>query len=228
MKILVIIPCYNEQDNILDVVQNLKKHCPDVDYLVVNDNSGDDSEKLCRKHGLNYISNPYNLGIGGSVQCGYLYAAQNGYDITVQLDGDGQHNPKYLMQVVKPVLNGEADMAIGSRFITFEGFQTSFLRRLGITIISFVIFILTHRRIFDVTSGYRATNAKLTSAFAIEYAQDFPEPEAILYALKNRYTVCEVPVVMEERFAGISSINAVKSPYYMVKVILSLIVSRLK
>ncbi len=228
MKILVIIPCYNEQDNINKVVRNLKAANSEVDYVIVNDCSTDDSAKICDSNGLNYVSFPFNLGIGGSVQCGYQYAVEHGYDIAVQMDGDGQHNPEYLENILEPIKSGKADMCIGSRFITKEGFQSSKLRRLGIGIISFVIFILTGKRVKDVTSGFRACSKKLVEFYSKEYAQDFPEPEAILSAVKNKFTVVEVPVVMEERFAGISSINALKSPYFMVKVILSLIVGWLK
>ena len=132
MKILVIIPCYNEQESIERVVANLKEHAPFADYLIVNDCSRDNTENILRANGMNYINNPINLGIVGGVQAGYLYAKQNGYDIAVQMDGDGQHDPRYLAKVCQPVIDGEIDMAIGSRFIEKEGFQSSFMRRLGI------------------------------------------------------------------------------------------------
>ncbi len=228
MKVLVIIPCYNEQENIVRVVNQLKAANPDVDYVVINDCSTDNSELICKKNRLNYLSFPYNLGIGGTVQCGYQYALEHGYDIAVQIDGDGQHNPDHLKDVIEPVSSGKADMCIGSRFVKREGFQSSALRRLGINIISAVILILTGKRVKDVTSGFRACGKNLIEFYSREYAQDFPEPEAILAAVKNGFVVAEVPVVMEERFAGISSINALKSPYYMIKVILSLIVGWLK
>ncbi len=228
MKILVIIPCYNEQDNIDKVIRNLKATNSDVDYVIINDCSTDNSKQVCENNNLNYVSFPFNLGIGGSVQCGYQYAVERGYDIAVQMDGDGQHNPEYLIDILEPILSGKADMCIGSRFINKEGFQSSKLRRLGIAIISLVILALTGKRVRDVTSGFRACSKNLINFYSKEYAQDFPEPEAILSAVKNGFKVVEVPVVMEERFAGISSINALKSPYFMVKVILSLIVGWLK
>ncbi len=228
MKVLVIIPCYNEQENIVRVVRRLKSANPDVDYVVINDCSTDNSVQVCKDNNLNYLSFPFNLGIGGTVQCGYQYALERGYDVAVQIDGDGQHNPEHLKYVIEPVSSGKADMCIGSRFVKREGFQSSALRRLGINIISGVILILTGKRIKDVTSGFRACGKNLIEFYSREYAQDFPEPEAILSAVKNNFVVTEVPVVMEERFAGISSINALKSPYFMVKVILSLIVGWLK
>ncbi|MBR6518689.1 MAG: glycosyltransferase family 2 protein [Oscillospiraceae bacterium] len=227
MKTLVIIPCYNEQDSIVNVINNLKNNAPDVDYLIVNDCSTDNTEKILRENGFNYINNPINLGIGGGVQAGYLYAQQYGYDIAVQMDGDGQHDPKYLGKVIAPVADGTFDMAIGSRFIEKEGFQTSFMRRFGINIISTFILLLTGKRIKDTTSGFRACNRKLIEFFAKNYADDYPEPEAIMACIVNGFSVGEVAVVMEERQGGVSSIRSLKSAYYMIKVCLALIVSRI-
>lgn len=139
-KILVLIPCYNEEANIVKTVERLRELCPQVDYLVINDCSTDRSAALLKEHGYEYLDLPVNLGIGGGVQCGYVYAVANGYDVTVQMDGDGQHDPAYLMDIVTPVLNGELDMCIGSRFIRHEGFQTSFMRRVGIRFLSGMIF----------------------------------------------------------------------------------------
>lgn len=227
MKTLVIIPCYNEQDSIVKVINNLKNNAPDVDYLIVNDCSTDNTEKILRENGFNYINNPINLGIGGGVQAGYLYAQQYGYDIAVQMDGDGQHDPKYLTKVIAPVADGTFDMAIGSRFIEKEGFQTSFMRRFGINIISTFILLLTGKRIKDTTSGFRACNRKLIEFFARNYADDYPEPEAIMACIVNGFSVGEVAVVMEERQGGVSSIRSLKSAYYMIKVCLALIVNRI-
>lgn len=227
MKTLVIIPCYNESQNICQVVENLRAACPQVDYLVVNDCSTDNSVEILRAQGYNYLDLPVNLGIGGGVQCGYRYARGHGYDVTVQMDGDGQHDPAYLEAVIAPVAEGRLDMCIGSRFITKEGFQTSFLRRVGIRFLSGMIWLLTGRHVRDVTSGYRACGKALTNLFADQYAQDYPEPEAILRSVVAGYRVGEVPVVMAERQGGVSSIRAFKSIYYMIKVSLSLVIYRL-
>ena len=227
MKTLVIIPCYNEQDSIVRVIDNLKRCAPQVDYLIVNDCSTDNTEKILKENGFNYINNPINLGIGGGVQAGYLYAQQYGYDIAVQMDGDGQHDPAYLDKVIGAVADGTYDMAIGSRFIEKEGFQTSFMRRFGINIISAFILALTGKRIKDTTSGFRACNRKLIEFFARNYADDYPEPEAIMACLVNGFKVGEVAVVMEERQGGVSSIRSLKSAYYMVKVCLALVVNRI-
>ncbi|MBR5521553.1 MAG: glycosyltransferase family 2 protein [Oscillospiraceae bacterium] len=227
MKILVIIPCYNEQASIERVVKNLKEKAPFADYLIINDCSTDATESILKANGMNYINNPVNLGIGGGVQAGYLYAKQNGYDIAVQMDGDGQHDPAYLAAVCRPVISGEMDMAIGSRFIKKEGFQSSFMRRLGINIISALIKVLSGKKVYDVTSGYRACNCELIEFFSDDYADDYPEPEAIMSCVLSGYKVGEVPVIMEERQGGVSSIRSLKSAYYMIKVCLALVVDRI-
>ncbi len=228
MKILVIIPCYNEQESIERVIENLKANAPFADYLIVNDCSTDKTLRILQANGMNYINNPVNLGIGGGVQAGYLYAKENGYDVAVQMDGDGQHDPKYLEKVCAPVIDGTYDMCIGSRFIEKEGFQSSFMRRLGINIISFMIKLFTGKKIYDVTSGYRACNKELINFFADNYADDYPEPEAIITSVLSGFKVGEVPVVMVERQGGTSSIRSLKSAYYMVKVCLALVVDRIK
>lgn len=208
-------------------MERLRELCPDVDYLVINDCSTDRSAALLKEHGYEYLDLPVNLGIGGGIQCGYVYANANNYDVTVQMDGDGQHDPAYLMHIVEPVLNGELDMCIGSRFIRHEGFQTSFMRRVGIRFLSGMIFLLCGQRLLDVTSGFRATGRAMTEYFARNYAADYPEPESNLAACLAGFRVGEVPVVMRERQGGVSSISSFKSAYYMIKVSLSLIIDRL-
>ena len=226
-KVLILIPCYNEEANIVNTVERLKAACPRVDFLVINDCSTDGSRALLQRHGYPYLDLPVNLGIGGGVQCGYRYARDNGYAVTVQMDGDGQHDPAYLDKVVAPVLGGQLDMCIGSRFIEREGFQTSFMRRVGIHFLSGMIRLLCGKQVRDVTSGFRATNAEMTAYFADRYATDYPEPEAILAASLAGFRVGEAAVQMQERQGGVSSISSIKSVYYMVKVSLSLIIDRL-
>lgn len=226
-KILVIIPCYNEEDNIVNTVENLRAVCPEVDYIVVNDCSTDSSVQIMKEHGYHYLDLPVNLGIGGNVQCGYLYAVHHGYDVAVQMDGDGQHDPAYLMEIVQPVLDGKCDMCIGSRFVKKEGFQTSFMRRVGIRWLSGMILLLSGHKVLDVTSGFRATNARMTAYFAEHYAIDYPEPEAALAAILAGFKVSEAPVIMRERQGGVSSIHSFKSAYYMIKVTLALIIDRM-
>ena len=225
-KILVLVPCYNEEENIVATIERLKATCPGVDFLVINDCSTDSSPALLKSHGYPYLDLPINLGIGGGVQCGYQYARDNGYDVAVQMDGDGQHDPHYLFHVVDPVLHGQYDMCIGSRFIQKEGFQTSFMRRVGIRFLSGLIRLLCGKQVLDVTSGFRAANSRMIEYFSRHYASDYPEPEAILSASLSGFRVGEVPVVMQERQGGMSSISTFKSAYYMIKVSLALIIDR--
>ncbi len=227
MKILIIIPAYNEEESIEKVVDNLTENFPQYDYLVVNDCSTDSTEEILRRRGYNHISLPVNLGIGGAVQSGYLYATQNDYDIAIQIDGDGQHDPAYIEKLIQPIVNGEADMAVGSRFIEKQGFQTSFMRRLGINLIRVIIKMCCGVNATDTTSGFRASSKELNAVFAREYAQDYPEPEAIVAASLKGFRVTDVPVRMKEREGGVSSINATKSLYYMIKVSIALILLRI-
>ena len=227
MRVLVMIPAYNERDNIEKLLRKLKAAQPDYDYVVINDCSTDDTAAILRRVGANFLNLPVNLGIGGGVQTGYRYAVENGYDIAVQMDGDGQHDPAYLSAVVGPVAAGECDMCIGSRFLEKEGFQTSAMRRFGIKFLSVLIRLCCGAKIKDTTSGFRATNAKLNAFYADNYAQDYPEPEAIVSAVTAGFTVKEAPVVMREREGGVSSISALKSVYYMIKVSLAVLLCRM-
>lgn len=227
-KILVIIPAYNEEESILNVVNRLKRACPQVDYVIINDCSTDNTVQICKKNNLNYIDLPINLGIGGGVQTGYRYAVSNQYDITIQMDGDGQHDPTYIETIVTPILNGQADMVIGSRFIEKnDGFQSSFMRRLGITFLKWLLFLCCGIKINDTTSGFRACSKELTNFYSLNYAQDYPEPEAVIAAVLTGFKVKEVAVKMNEREGGTSSIHHFKTIYYMIKVSLSIIVYRI-
>lgn len=223
MKILVIIPAYNEEKNIEKVINNLKEKEPSIDYLIINDCSNDNTVDICKERNYNFINLPVNLGIGGGVQAGYKYAYENKYDIVVQHDGDGQHDPLYINDIISPIKNREADIVIGSRFIKREGFQSSSLRRIGINFLSTLIKICSGANIKDVTSGYRAVNKKFIKIYAKNYAQDYPEPEAIIAGAMHGAKIIEVPVIMHERYAGKSSINAWKSIYYMIKVSIAIL-----
>lgn len=223
MKVLIIIPAYNEEENISTIIDSLCQKYPQYDYLVINDCSKDSTVKILKAKKANYLDLPVNLGIGGGVQTGYIYALYNNYDIAVQMDGDGQHLPEYLDTIIAPILNDEADVVIGSRFIQKEGFQSSFLRRLGIKFLSKIIYLLTGKKVLDVTSGFRAVNKKCIELFSQNYAQDYPEPEAIIFSALHKLRIFEVPVIMREREGGESSISGFKSLYYMIKVSLALV-----
>lgn len=227
MKILVIIPAYNEANNIKNVIDKLKITVPEVDYIIINDCSIDDTEKICKQNAYSYLSLPSNLGIGGGVQTGYRYAVSHGYDIAIQMDGDGQHDPEYLRKLIQPIIEGEADITIGSRYITYQGFQSTGLRRLGIRVLSSLIWLVTSIKIKDVTSGYRAVNRKFIEFYAKNYSQDYPEPEAIVAAALLRGRIKEIPVIMHDREGGISSIHSWKSIYYMIKVSIAILIYRI-
>ena len=211
MKTLVIIPAYNEQENILNTIADIRTHCPEVDYLVINDCSRDNTERLLRDNGANYVSLPCNLGIGGGVQTGYRYADERGYDIAIQFDGDGQHDARYLRDLIAPIEAGTADIAIGSRFIKREGFQSTGLRRMGIGFLSGLIKLLCGIHVSDVTSGMRAVNRRFIEEYAKSYAQDYPEPEAIIAASVRGARIVEVPVEMRERQGAAPSIPCARS-----------------
>lgn len=227
MKVLIIIPAYNEADNIEYVVDNLVANYPQYDYIVVNDASKDQTREVCLQKKYCFLDQTINLGIGGTVQNGYQYALENGYDVAVQIDGDGQHDVSYIGKMLEKIENNEADVVIGSRFMEREGFQSSAARRVGINLLSGMILALTRKRIKDVTSGFRAVNKRFISIYAKDYPQDYPEPEAIVAAIMHGGRVSEVPVIMKERLSGESSINLKKSVYYMIKVMLALFICRL-
>lgn len=223
-KVLVIIPAYNEEDGLLDTVQSVIA-CG-YDYVVVNDGSTDHTLDICHNNDLNVIDLPQNLGIGGAVQAGHKYALRAGYDIDVQVDGDGQHDPKYIHLLVNAIQAG-ADLAIGSRFVKkTDGFQSTLMRRIGISWLSAWTRLLTGCRIADPTSGFRACNRKAIDLFCRYYPTDYPEPESIVSILTRGYSIKEIPVNMLERQGGRSSIGGLSSIYYMIKVSMAIAIAR--
>lgn len=226
-KPLLIIPAYNEAEGIQHLIENLVRKFPQYDYVVINDGSTDRTGEICEENGFNVLNLPINLGIGGAVQTGYRYARKYGYQIAIQIDGDGQHDVSYVEQAIQPLLQDEADLVIGSRFLEREGFQSSAGRRAGIQILSALIWFCTGVRVRDVTSGFRAVNRRFIEIYAEDYPSDYPEPEAIITAVMHRGRIREVPVVMRERETGESSINLKRSVYYMIKVTLAILVKRI-
>lgn len=227
MKKLIIIPAYNEAENLPKLISSINNLLPEFDYVIINDGSTDNTRKLCEQDGLNVVTLPINSGIGVAVQTGYKYALYNDYDIAIQIDGDGQHDVSYLRAIIAPLEKGEADVVIGSRFIEYQGFQSSGARRLGIRLLSSFILLCTGVKVKDVTSGFRAVNKRFIQVFAEDYSKDYPEPEAIVTAKMYGGRIKEMPVVMKEREAGSSSITLWKSVYYMIKVTLAIFVKRL-
>jgi len=228
MKKIVIIPAYNEQNNLIGVINDLKTNAPDFDYVIINDGSTDDTISLCSENGCNVINLSINLGIGASVQTGYIYALENGYDIAVQFDGDGQHEAKYLKKMYNEMIKTGSDMVIGSRYLTKNGFQSTALRRMGIKILSKLIKVLHKQEIKDVTSGLRMINKRVMTAFVEYYPYDYPEPETIAFCIRKKIKITEVPVTMRARREGNSSIDSMQSIYYMLKVSFSIIVDYFK
>ncbi|HEX2944630.1 MAG TPA: glycosyltransferase family 2 protein [Clostridia bacterium] len=226
MKVLIIIPAYNEEKNLSGLLDRLEKDCPQHDVIVINDSSEDGTLRLCRERGVHVIDLPVNLGIGGAVQAGYMYAHYKDYDAAVQVDGDGQHNPEYISVLLDELEKG-ADLCIGSRFLsdTEGGFRSTGVRRFAIRYFSRLINMFTGLRVTDPTSGFRACDRKAIRLFAADYPRDYPEPESIVNAIRNKLNVKEVPVVMNERKQGKSSITSMKSVYYMVKVSLAVILA---
>lgn len=227
IKPLIIIPAFNEARSIEKVVNNLIEKYPQYDYVIINDGSTDETERICYNNHYQVLNLPINMGIGGAVQTGYRYARDNDYDIAVQIDGDGQHNVAYLEGMLALIRSEEADIVIGSRFVEMEGFQSSGIRRVGIQFLSVLGWVLTGSRVRDITSGYRAVNKRFIKIFAEDYPADYPEPEAIVIAAVHGGKIKEYPVVMEERKNGESSITPKRSVYYMVKVTLAMLIRRL-
>lgn len=228
MKKLIIIPAYNESASIEKTVLNIQENAPTFDYIVVNDCSTDNTLAICREKGFPVLDLPMNLGIGGAVQTGYLYAYENGYDAAVQVDGDGQHDPAFLNEMAVYLKEHDLDMVIGSRFIEKEGFQSSRARRMGIVYFSRLIKMMTGKVVTDPTSGLRMAGKKVIRNFAENYPKDYPEPESVVSILRKGMKVKEIPVVMKERQGGVSSISMSKSIYYMVKVTLAILIERIR
>ncbi|WP_114299010.1 glycosyltransferase family 2 protein [Anaerobacterium chartisolvens] len=222
MKVLIIIPAYNEEKSLPGLLKGISQNCPQYDVLVVNDCSSDNTSAVCRACGVKVVDLPVNLGIGGAVQAGYRYALYNGYDAAVQVDGDGQHNPEYIGELVSQLEKG-SNLCIGSRFIEKEGFQSTFSRRVGIKYFCTLIKLITGRNMTDPTSGFRACDRKAIEYFSRDYPRDYPEPETLVSANRNKLIISEIPVIMNERKGGKSSITSLKSVYYMIKVSLAVI-----
>ena len=230
-RALVIIPAFNEAASISHVLTSLLNANPRWDCLVINDGSQDDTSRIAAGFDRAIIIDlPCNLGIGGAVQTGLMYAARNNYDIAVKFDGDGQHKAGEIPKLIAPILNGEADVTIGSRFCGVNGgYSSTFPRRMGIKIFELFSVILTGQRITDNTSGFRAYNKVAIAFLAKHYPSfDYPEPEEVILLGRNNFRFREVSIRMQERLGGKSSISAFRAVYYMIKVLLSVVMVRLR
>lgn len=232
-KILLIIPAYNESEGIVDVVETVKQYQLNspfpFDYIVINDGSTDNEEEVLQLHEINHVELICNLGIGGAVQTGYKYALEKGYDIAIQFDGDGQHDINSLPQLIEPILKGEADFTVGSRFVdeSTSEFKSTGARQLGIKILSGLIKTVSGTKIYDVTSGFRAGNKKVIESFVRRYPRTYPEPESYIHLLNSGMKIKEIGVNMFERLSGTSSIKLLHSVNYMVTVSLSILIASL-
>jgi len=226
VKILAIVPAFNEEKNIGGVVESINGADANIDILVVSDGSTDGTVEKARSSGLSRVVNlPCNLGIGGAVQTGFRFARRGDYDIVFQFDGDGQHLASEIEKILAPVQDGRADVVIGSRFCgNDDGYRSTLSRRLGIKVFEVVNSFLIGQKITDNTSGFRAYNRRAIAFLAHYYPVDYPEPEAILILGKNGFRLREVPVRMQARGNGHSSISGIGSFYYMIKVLLALLV----
>ena len=229
-EVLIIVPAYNEAENIESVLGDLHSTRGEWDVVVINDASEDNTSELAKKTGMaTVIDLPYNLGIGGCVQTGFKFAKRMGYNYTLQFDGDGQHNADEIQKLLDIVRSGDADVAIGSRFSRkHDGFKSSFLRRIGIKIFEFFSFMLIRQRVTDHTSGFRAYNRKALCFLSQYYPTDYPEPEVVILLGRNGFQIKEAFTQMHERKGGISSIPIHKGPYYMTKVMLSMFMASIR
>jgi glycosyltransferase involved in cell wall biosynthesis len=223
MRILAIVPAFNEARNLPAVIGGLRRAVPGLDVCVVDDGSTDGSAAVAAGLGVTVLRCPLNLGIGGAVQTGYLWAQARSYDVAVQFDGDGQHDAAYLAAAVAPIAEGRAQVVIGSRFLEGSGFRSTRLRRAGIRYLSAFLRLRCGVRVTDPTSGFRAAGRQAIALFARRYPSDYPEPEAVALARSARLRVAEIPVRMAERLHGTSSIGPWRSVYYLVKVSLALL-----
>jgi glycosyltransferase involved in cell wall biosynthesis len=220
-----IVPAYNEEAVIAKVVSEIRRADPGVEVVVIDDGSSDGTARSAAAAGARVIRLAYNVGIGGAMQTGYQYALENDFDLAVQIDGDGQHDPRDLHRVFEPIVEGRADLVIGTRFSGERFYRGTFTRRIGIRYFARIVSLIIHRRVTDTTSGFRAVNRRGIRLFAAEYPHDYPEVESTVLASKHRLEIVEVPVAMRTRIAGHSSITIVQSVYYMIKVSLALFIT---
>jgi glycosyltransferase involved in cell wall biosynthesis len=221
---IAIVPAYNEEHTVARVIEEIRLFDPGFAIVVVDDGSTDRTGVVAERLGVQVLRLPFNLGIGGAVQTGYQFALDNGYEIAVQVDGDGQHNPQEIARLVGPILGGRADMVVGTRFAAGGGYRGTRLRRVGIHLFAGLVSLMVGQRVTDTTSGFRAVNRKGIRLFAADYPHDYPEVEATVLLARHRLRMVEVPVVMRIRETGSSSITALRSVYYMVKVLLALFI----
>jgi glycosyltransferase involved in cell wall biosynthesis len=228
LKILIIIPAYNEEESLSGVIEDLRTHFAEGDILVVDDGSRDRTAAIARAAGIRVVRLPFNLGIGGAVQTGYQYAFIHGYDIAVQFDGDGQHLASEIKSLLEPLVEGRAGIVVGSRFLDRGDYHPSFFRKVGMLIFSQILSAIIGVSVTDTTSGFRAVNRQAIEFFRQNYPEDYPEVESLVLLHRSGMTIEEVSVRMRGRTGGRSSITPIRSVYYMIKVLLAVFIDLLK
>lgn len=231
-EILIIVPAYNEEASIKKTLGSLLELRDDItqfkiDICVINDGSKDKTAQIVEDFDVILINLPHNLGIGSAMQTGYKYAYKNNYDIAIQFDADGQHNKDDIVNLIEPLINGECDLAVGSRYVNKTDYTSTVYRRLGMIILSMNLMFVTGKKFTDPTSGFRAKNEKVIKQFALDYPKDYPEPEVLIQLVKRGYLIKDVKVHMSQREGGQSSITPLKSIYYMIKVSMSIFMQKL-
>ena len=224
LRRLALVPAYNEAEAIESVISELRAVDPELEIVVIDDGSTDGTAARAERLGVDVVRLPYNLGIGGAMQTGYQYAREHGFELAIQFDGDGQHDAREIHKLIQPILNGEADMAVGTRFANGTRYRPPFARRVGIQLFARIVSLIVRQRVTDTTSGFRAVNRSGIMLFAADYPHDYPEVETTVLVHRNRLRMVEVPVTMRTRAAGHSSITLFQSIYYMIKVSLALFV----
>jgi glycosyltransferase involved in cell wall biosynthesis len=224
LRRLAIVPAYNEAEAIESVISELRAVDPELEIVIIDDGSTDGTAARAEKLGVDVVRLPYNLGIGGAMQTGYQYAREHSFELAIQVDGDGQHDAREIHKLIQPILNGEADMAVGTRFANGTRYRPPFARRIGIQLFARIVSLIVRQRVTDTTSGFRAVNQSGIMLFAADYPHDYPEVETTVLVHRHRLRMVEVPVTMRTRAAGRSSITLFQSIYYMIKVSLALFV----
>jgi len=224
LRSIAIVPAHNEEASLGALLAELRVAEPDLAVVVINDGSTDGTARVAAAAGAPVVTLPFNVGIGGTVQTGYQYALEHGFEVAIQVDGDGQHDPTEIGRVLEPIFDDRADLVVGTRFVSGGGYRGTRVRRVGIHIFARVVSLMVGQRVSDTTSGFRAVNRKALRLFAGEYPHDYPEVESIVLLSRHGLRMLEVPVRMRVRETGSSSITALRAAYYMIKVLLALFI----